>query len=578
MLVSPQAGLVVTMEADHHPATWRGRVAEEASVAMFAGRSSRGLGRLAALGVLSAWAASMGAASPPPAPAQAAFMADLRFLADDRLEGRGAGTRGHELAALYVASRLEALGLEPAGTGDSFFQQVPLRSASLIEAESRFEWQRGAQRERLRYGDDFLLQPNFHGTQRVVDASIVFAGFCVSAPELKHDDLAGIDLRGRIAACLFGAPRTFPPDQRAHYGQSNNKLHVLAARGAVGTLVVRQAQAEQAWPWARLREALRQPSLRWMDGDRPADAYASVGVLGTLSQAMTRRLFEWSGRDLDATLQAVADGRFQAFDTGVRARVRTVSRWADVQSPNVAGLLRGSDPQASAELLVLSAHLDHLGRVEGHASGDGIYNGAYDNASGVAGVLALARAFAGAESRPRRSLLFLFVTAEERGLLGSDYFARHPTRTGLVANVNLDGILMLCPFTDVIGYGAEHSSLGPALARAAAAEGLTVSPDPWPEQGVFVRSDHYSFVRQGLPSLMLIPGFKGSRTDCDAGAQTRQWLARVYHTPQDDLSQTFDLEAGLRLVAVAERLAREVADAPAAPAWVPGDFFASRPK
>ncbi len=504
---------------------------------------------------------------------QAGFMADLRFLADDRLEGRATGTRGHELAALYVAARLEALGLEPAGSDGGFFQQVPLRSASLIESQSRFELRRGHDQEALRYGEDFVLLPNFHGAQRSVEASIVFAGFCVTAPELKHDDLAGLDVRGRIVACLFGAPRTFPADQRAHYGQAGNKLRALAERGAVGVLVVRQAQAEQVWPWAKLREALRQPSLRWLDRDGPADTYPGVALLGTLSQGATRRLFAWSGRDFDSTLQSIADGRFQGFDTGVRARARTVSRWSDVRSPNVAALLRGSDPQVSSEVLVLSAHLDHLGRVEGDASGDGIYNGAYDNASGVAGVLALAEAFARAETRPRRSLLFLLVTGEERGLLGSDYFARHPTRAGLVGNINLDGILMLCPSADVIGYGAEHSSLGPALTRAAAAEGLSVSPDPWPEQGVFVRSDHYSFVRQGLPGLMLVPGFKGVSADCDPGARTRDWLARVYHTPKDDLSQAFDLDAGLRLLKVARRLVSDVADAASAAAFLPGDFF-----
>jgi Zn-dependent M28 family amino/carboxypeptidase len=525
------------------------------------------------LGALGACVSGSGAAGEPPAPSAAALMADMRFLADDRVEGRGTMTRGHELAALYVATQLEAAGLEPAGSDGSFFQQVPLRAARLVESESSFEWQRGGRYERLLYGDDFVLQPNFHGQQRRIEAGIVFAGFCVSAPELKHDDLAKLELRGRIVACLFGAPRTFSPDQRAHYGQANNKARVLAERGAAGVLVVRQAQAEQAWPWAKLRETLRQPSLRWLDGDVPVETFPGLGVAGVLSQGATRRLFAWSGRDLEATLQSIADGRFQGFDTGVRARVRTVSRWTDGQSPNVAGLLRGSDSQASAQVLVVSAHLDHLGQVEPAPGGDGIYNGAYDNASGVAAVLALARAFAQTEPRPRRSLLFLFVTGEERGLLGSDYFARRPTRTGLVGNVNLDGILMLCPTKDVITYGAEHSSLGPALARAAAAEGLTVSPDPWPEQGVFVRSDHYSFVRQGLPAVMLVPGFTGSRADCDAAARSRQWLARVYHTPQDDLSQPFDLEAGLRVVAVARRLVSELADAPEPPAWVPGDFF-----
>jgi Zn-dependent M28 family amino/carboxypeptidase len=239
----------------------------------------------------------------------------------------------------------------------------------------------------------------------------------------------------------------------------------------------------------------------------------------------------------------------------------------------VVARLPGSDPRLSDQHVVLSAHLDHLGIGE-PVDGDAIYNGAYDNASGVAALLEVARVLGAAKPRPRRSVLFLAVTGEERGLLGSEHFADHPPTPGtIVADVNLDGLLMLYPLRDVVAMGAEHSSLGRVVQRAAAMTGLTLSPDPWPEQGLFVRSDQYSFVRRGVPSVFLIPGMTSADPKRDGAALTRDWVRKIYHTPKDDPSQPMDLEAGAQLVRVNLAIAWLLANEEPRPSWNRGDFF-----
>ncbi len=502
-----------------------------------------------------------------------ALMAHLRFLADDLLEGRGTGTRGFDLAALYAAAHFEALGLLPAGVGGSWLQPVPLRSGSLEPGKTSASWTRGREHVRLTYETDYIAVPNLHREESEVEAGVVFVGYGVQAPELGHDDYAPVSVEGRIVAFLFGAPPGFPGDQRAHHGAMSNKIALAARHGAVGMLLVRPRAAEEFVPWKRVVENARLPVMRWLDEQgRPSDAPATMRAGLALSVEASARLFGAVDRDLEALAASAQEGRRVSFELpGVRLQARTVSRHAELRSPNVAALLRGSDPRLARETLVFSAHLDHLGLGEPR-EGDGIWNGAYDNASGVAGLLELARVFA-LSPAPRRSVLFLLVTGEERGLLGSDYFARHPTQAEVVANVNLDMITMFGPFTDVIAYGAEHSSLGETARRAAESVGLTLSPDPWPEQTLFVRSDHYSFVRQGVPSIYLFPGLRRADPEYDGKAEALAWARRFYHSPKDDLSQPFDARAGARLVEVAYALGRLVADDDARPAWNAGDFF-----
>ncbi len=257
----------------------------------------------------------------------------------------------------------------------------------------------------------------------------------------------------------------------------------------------------------------------------------------------------------------------------MRATIRTLSVHDRLESPNVAGLLRGSDPSLREEVVVYSAHLDHLGIGE-PVQGDSIYNGALDNASGSAGLLEVARAFATLPTTPRRSVMFLAVTGEEEGLLGSDYFAEHPTVPieRIVANVNLDGLALLYPLREMVAFGAEHSTLDSTVARAAKRLGVTLAPDPFPQEVFFVRSDQYSFVRRGVPSLF---PFMGMRSDSgvDAPARFKEWLASRYHTPQDDIGQPMNFEAGARHAQLGFLVGLEIANANERPAWRKGDFF-----
>ena len=504
----------------------------------------------------------------------AAIGAHIRFLADDLLEGRGTGSRGHRLAARYVATELEAAGLEPAGDGGSFEQRVPLRSAELIEERSAVRLTREGRTRELSYGRDYVLQAQFLQDEVRIEAPVVFVGYGVVAPGLGHDDYAGIDARGKIVAVLYGAPSRFPSEQRAHYGWPRLKQETAAARGAVGMLVLRRPEAEQIFPWAKVLSGARHASMRTVDASgAPEGVVPEMRALGMLGDEGVKALFEGSPRSFADVLKDLDEGRGRPFELPVRVEVRTTSRAASLEDTNVVARLPGSDPRLRDENVVLSAHLDHLGIGEA-VEGDAIYNGAYDNASGVAALLEAARVLSAAKPRPRRSVVFLAVTGEERGLLGSEHFADHPTLHGrVVADVNLDGLLMLYPPRDVVAYGAEHSSLGPVVQRAAAMTGLTLSPDPWPEQGLFVRSDQYSFVRKGVPSVFLVPGFTSADPKRDGAALTREWYRTVYHSPKDDASQPMDLEAGALLVRANVAIAWLLASDDLRPAWNRGDFF-----
>lgn len=528
-----------------------------------------------------AWSSAPSAAQPDQAlgqiPAEA-IRAHMRFLADDLLEGRGTGTRGYQLAANYMAAQFEAMGLEPAGSDGSFFQPVPLRKTELVESGSSLALLRGGKEVKLAYGKDYVLRGNHARTEASVAAPVVFAGFGVTAPELRYDDYAGVDVRGKIVALFPGAPASFPHNQRAYYSSSTVKRTNAVARGAVGFLLLRRPEDEERFPWERLLRAARMPGMRWLDESGiPQNISPEIRGQAVLSRSGAEALFSGAPKSLEEALAAASEGQPQAFDLPVEARLHTVSRHSRLESPNVAALLAGSDARLRGEYVVYTAHLDHLGVGE-PVKGDAIHNGAYDNASGSAALIEIARAFTRLPEPPRRSVLFLAVTGEERGLLGSDYFVHHPTvpLEKMVANVNLDMYLMLHPLRDIVAFGAEHSSLGHIVEQAAAELGLAVSPDPVPEEVVFIRSDQYSFVRQGVPAVFLKEGDETGDASVDGAELSREWRRTRYHTPQDDLNQPMDFEAGARFAQVNLLIGYRVANQTHRPAWHPGDFFGQK--
>jgi hypothetical protein len=494
----------------------------------------------------------------------------IRYLASDRLAGRGTGTPGYDSAARYVAGHFAALGLDSAGT-EGYFQPVPFRRARAVEGSSLALIGKSGRRALAPYRD-YVPGPNFVALRTEVTAPLVFAGFGVTAQDRGYDDYRGVDAKGKIVVLLTGGPPSFPPAERAHYATARIKRENAVRRGAVGILVIRTR--DQTFPWDRLVRQSRRGDMRWVDRNgAPADVSPALRGVATLSDSAAAYLFEGAPQPLSEVLTAAEAGKPPAFDLPVRASLRTVTVHDRLESPNVAGMLHGSDRRLRDEVVVYTAHLDHLGIGE-PVQGDSIYNGALDNASGSAAMLEVARAFASLARPPRRSVLFLAVTGEEEGLLGSDYFAEHPTvpMERIVANVNLDGLAILYPFREMVAFGADHSTLDSTVAPVARRLGVTIAPDPFPQEVFFVRSDQYSFVRRGVPSLFPFMGLR-SDSGVDAPARFKEWLATRYHTPQDDLGQPMDLESGARNAQLEFLVGLEIANSDERPAWKKGDFF-----
>lgn len=503
--------------------------------------------------------------------------ADVRFLADDLLEGREAGTRGYDLAARYVAERFRAIGLAPAGDDGGYLQRVPLLRAVRVADGARLAITRDGTTTELRFKEQFLPSLNFNAASATVTAPAVFVGQGVHAPELKHDDFAGVDLRGKIAVLFGGAPERFDNDRRAFYSSGRQKLQTLAERGAIGVLYLGNPEDEKRSPWAQGAENWQRPGMRLRGDDgKGLDTWPQLQVAASANADSVEAVLGGSGRTATALFAALKSGTLQAFDLPGTLTLAASTRIENAESHNVVAKLAGADDALGKEHIAYSAHLDHVG-IGAPVDGDAIYNGALDNALGVAVMLEAAQQLARAESRPKRSLLFVAVTAEEKGLLGSDWFAQRPTvpRDSLVANVNLDMPVLLTPTTDVVPIGIEHSTLQPLVAQAAKDIGVQLSPDPFPEEVVFVRSDQFSFIRAGIPAVYLDGGVVGTE-GVDGKASFEDFLRGHYHRPSDDTSLPIQYADAARLARLNARIGQLIADAKDRPAWNPGDFFGER--
>lgn len=501
--------------------------------------------------------------------------AHVQFLADDLLEGRGTGTRGYDVAALYVAAEFEKAGLLPAGNNGSYFQQVPLRKVDLVREECSLSLIRGGKETALVMNEQYLIHSNYLETLSSLEAEVVFAGFGVSASELKYDDYAELDVRGKVVAIFRGAPSFFPASERAYYSSSYTKQKTAVERGAVGVIFLRTPRDEQNSPWER---SVRQSALsgyHWLQSDgAPAEIFPQIRGEATFNMRGLEVLFEGSTPGLPQVLEMWKQDKFRSFVLPVKIRMKTVSRFDRVESPNVVGRLDGSDAALKNEYIVYTAHLDHIG-ITAPVNGDSINNGAYDNAAGIASLIETARAFTMLPKRPRRSILFLAVTAEEKGLQGADYFAANPTvpRASIVANINTDMFLMLYPFTDATALGAEHSSMGNTAAQALQTVGLKMTPDTLPDEVRFVRSDQYAFIRKGIPAINLISGFGCDDPNIKSEEVSRDWLRNIYHGPKDESSQKMYWESGEKLIRATFLIGYYTANANVKPQWNSGDFF-----
>jgi hypothetical protein len=504
-----------------------------------------------------------------------AIRADMRFLADDLMEGRGTGTRGHEVAARYVASQLEGMGLKPAGENGSYYQEVPIRSLTVDEAGSKATLSFKSSTVTLNAREDYLLAGDAGRRQVDVEAPVVFAGYGITAPSQGYDDYEHIDAKGKIVALLFGAP-DFPTAVKAHYSASWLKRQNAAAHGAVGYLLIYDPALENIYPFRMQVRDIAIPKRNWLDHDgQPNQYYPALKVVGVFSAAGAQQLLAGSGHTLEQVYAGAKNHKPPAFALAQTAHFHTATVWNDTKSPNVVARLDGSDATLGAQYVVYSAHLDHLG-VSTPVDGDAIYNGALDNASGIAVLTEVARAFSSMPVKPKRSLLFIAVTGEEAGLLGSDYFASNPTvsKSSMVANINMDEDVMLWPLRDVVALGAEHSTLEGVVERATRRLHLVSSPDPEPEQVGFIRSDQYSFVRQGIPAFSLSAGFKSDDPSIQPAKIMDEWEHKIYHHPQDDMQQPgLNFDAAAMYARTAFLCGLLTANDRHAPMWKPGDFF-----
>jgi Zn-dependent M28 family amino/carboxypeptidase len=503
----------------------------------------------------------------PPEPSQAAidaWWAHVEAIANDGMEGRLTGSPGYDRAAAYVIAQFEKIGVKPAGT-KGYLQPIDF-------IEQRFDPKASSATLKASSGDVVLAVPTdlyFRGSfamPKTVDAPLVFAGYGLSIPEAGHDDFAGLDVKGKVVVVLSGGPANISGALKSDARADRAKL--LAARGAIGIIAVTTPRQVEI-VWERQVGISYQPSMYLADA-----ALRDVSVpfmSATLSPTKAEALFAGSGHSF-AELSALSDASqpVPTFALPGRFAATIVSEARPVHSANIIGLIPGSDPKLKAEHVVLSAHLDGLGIGE-PVKGDTIYNGTFDNAIGVASVIETAKVLKKGKA-PKRSIILAIVTAEEKGLLGSRYYARRPTvpAASLVANINLDMPLPIFPLSSVSPLGFEESSLGEDARAVGAAMGLPIVPDPLPDRNAFTRSDQYSFIRQGVPALFPKYGFaRGTPEE----ATERAWRANIYHSPQDQLDQPVLKAEGVKLNHFVTALVQRIANTPERPHWNETSYF-----
>ena len=498
---------------------------------------------------------------------QKRWWSHVEFLASDDMKGRNTGSPEHKRAAEYVAAQFQKAGLEPAGVGGSI-QPVTFKTRQIDEAHSSLALVRNGKTEPLTLGEEANFSMRIDPAP-AIDAPLVFAGYGLSIPEQHINDFDGLNLKGAVVVYVSATPKSLPGPLQAHFGSAGERWQMYKAAGAVGTMSISNPRAMDI-PWSRSTLARLQPSMSLADAsldETPGQQFAA-----TVNPAHADRLFAGTGHTFQEILAAMdANQPLPHFTLPAHVKATIAVTRGDVESQNVAGLLRGSDPKRRDEYVVVSAHLDHVGVGE-PIGGDRIYNGAMDNASGVAAMLETATELHERGAKPARSILFVAVTGEEKGELGSKYFAAHPTvpRNRIVANVNTDMFLPLFPLKTLMVLGLDESDLGGDIRAVAKNLGLAVQADPEPQRNRFVRSDQYSFIKFGIPALAMKVGYEANSPEAAIAAK---WTAERYHAPSDDLAQPVDLGAADKYVDVLRELALHIADRTDRPKWNDASFF-----
>jgi Zn-dependent M28 family amino/carboxypeptidase len=492
----------------------------------------------------------------------------VKFLADDSLEGRDTGSEGLRKAQAYAVEQLQKAGLEPAGT-NGFFQPIRFNQYQVDEAKSSLSLVAGGQSQPLAFADDAFISSRSTRTSNTLSAPLVFIGYGLQIPEKNLDEPAGLDLKGKIVVYLAGSPSDIPTALASHYQTAGERWKSLHAAGAIGFITIFNP-ASMDIPWSRISVNRNHPSMDLADPEFNETPGLQLGV--AFNPASAEKLFAGSGHTF-ADIAALGKDRkpLPHFPLAVSLKASAVILTATLESANIVGKLAGSDPALKNEFVVLSAHIDHIG-IGAPINGDRIYNGAMDNGSGSALVMDIAASLKAHPEKLQRSILFLIVTAEEKGLLGSKYFAAHPTVAlkSIVADVNVDMFLPIVPLKILKIEGLEESDLGTRAATIAQSMGVKPIPDPEPLRNAFIRSDQYSFIKKGVPSVKCDVGFELGTPEQKI---FKDWLTNRYHAPSDDVNQPVDLQAAAGYEEFTRRLLLDTANTPARPRWKPDSFF-----
>jgi Zn-dependent M28 family amino/carboxypeptidase len=512
------------------------------------------------------------------------LMRHINRLGSDEFEGRAPGTTGEEATVNYLERILRKAELAPGNTDGTYIQKVPLVGIT-TKQDSELKIKTAGKNFNLKFGEDFVAR-----TVRVVDKTsfdgdLVFVGYGIDAPEYGWDDYKGMDVRGKVLVMLVNDPpipdprdpaklnpRMFGGRAMTYYGRWTYKYEIAAQKGAAGIFIVHET-APAAYPWAVPRGSFSVENFDLVSKD---NNMSRVNIEGWITNERARELFGTVGMNFDAMKKAAIRRDFKPVDLKARARLTVESQIRRVDSKNVIAKLEGSDPRLKDEYVIYTAHWDHFGISLPDAKGDKIYNGALDNASGCAVVLELARAFKALPKAPARSLLFLFVTAEEKGLIGSKYYAENPIYplAKTVANINIDVVNPYGRTKDITVIGLGNSTLDDVLREAAATQNRVLRPDPEPEKGLYYRSDHFNFAKQGVPALDTDSGIDYINKPAGYGTKKREeYTANDYHKPSDEVKPDWDLSGAIEDAQLLFMVGFKVANTAKYPEWSPGTEF-----
>jgi Zn-dependent M28 family amino/carboxypeptidase len=501
--------------------------------------------------------------------------ATVKYLSDDSLEGRGTGQKGGDKAADWIAAQFKRYGVLPAGENGSYFQNVNFYGVTTDGKQTQFEFvPKSGEPIALKFADDYVATDQTHSEKSEIDAPIVYVGYGINAPEYNWDDYKGINLKGKVLLMLVNEPPSDDPNffkgrALTYYGRWTYKYEEAARRGAVAAILIHKTDMA-SYPWEVVRNSWGGESSLLRDDKDP-----KLKSAGWIQLEVARKLAKAAGMDLDQMLKDANSRNFKPVELPVRLKETIVTKVREFSSRNVVGKVPGSDSRLKNQAIMYTAHYDHLG-IHPNEPGDNIYNGAADNATGCGILLELARAFASAKQKPKRTVLFAAVTAEEQGLLGSQYLGEHPPipARNISLDLNFDDIQPLGEPQQLVVSGAERTTVYPLVEAVAHAFDMAIQPDDHPEAGHYYRSDHFSMARVGVPAFSVNEGplFKGH--DLAWGEEKeRDYVAHHYHQPSDEYRPDMDFTADAKLAKVGLAIGWQVANQPELAGWHPGDEF-----